>query len=45
MGGDHDITMRLEIPRSWYIGLYAEFDGRQDWRSSGFDQRRRTLYT
>jgi arylsulfatase A-like enzyme len=30
MGGDHDITMRLEIPRSRYIGLYAELLGRQD---------------
>ena len=35
MDGDHDIRMRLEIPRSWYIGLYAEFGERQDWRVSG----------
>src|ERR1700687_6006062 len=34
MGGDHDITMRLEIPGSRYIGLYAELLGGQDWRVS-----------
>jgi choline-sulfatase len=45
MGGDHDIRMRLEIPRSWYLGLYAELHGRQDWGLEAFDQWRRSLYT